>query len=392
MGSFRVYLRRFTVVGSIHLVSAAVAFFSVALFTRASSIESFASYYLVISIINVIVFPIMQSVINKTVTGENTKSDILLAGTFIAGIVVYYGFNYEIIIAQNSSSLITSLLAITLCIFGSGYAEGHARKHLNFQLIATSRAVGLSVNVLCVCVSYYLDNIELINLIYFRSLEYMGQTLLYFFKVGKNNFGIADGTPNQGQWSFYYLFSLILLYSLVNFDKIVLKYLGVSESLLGMYSLYFFSAFVITGKIYDFLNAIFFSDIVSIKVGLDGYTQLIRVLVMAIVALFCSSFILSVLILWFLGQESLEFGLITLLASSATFCFVSQGLWLYMYGIDVGYRLQSFRALAFSFVVMLVLVSFFGTQDNILYWAVAPLGANFMMFIIGLYLSRSLKF
>jgi hypothetical protein len=80
------------------------------------------------------------------------------------------------------------------------------------------------------------------------------------------------------------------------------------------------------------------------------------------------------------------------MASSATFCFVSQGLWLYMYGIDVDYRLHSFRALAVSFVVMLVLLSAFGTQDNILFWAVAPLGANFMMFIIGLYLSKSLKF
>ena len=114
MNSYRVYLDRFSIIGSIHMASAAVAFFSVALFARASSIESFASYYLVISITNVIVFPVMQSVINKTVTGENTKSDVLLTGIFITGIILYYLLNTEEVLANSSSSLIASLLAITI--------------------------------------------------------------------------------------------------------------------------------------------------------------------------------------------------------------------------------------------------------------------------------------
>ena len=89
------------------MASAAVAFFSVALFARASSIESFASYYLVISITNVIVFPVMQSVINKT-DSENTKSDVLLTDIFITGIILYYLLNTEEVLANSSSSLIAS--------------------------------------------------------------------------------------------------------------------------------------------------------------------------------------------------------------------------------------------------------------------------------------------
>jgi hypothetical protein len=119
--------------------------------------------------------------------------------------------------------------------------------------------------------------------------------------------------------------------------------------------------------------------------------QLIRIVAIAIVALFCSAYILSVLILWFMGEESLDFGLITIMAFSAAFCFVSQGLWLYMYGIDIRYRIHSFRALVFSFAVMLVLLSIFGTQKNVLYWAIAPLSANLIMLTIGLYFSRNIK-
>ena len=98
-------------------------------------------------------------------------------------------------------------------------------------------------------------------------MEYLGQTIFYFIRVSKGNDFKSEPVLEKDEWSFYYLFGLILLYSLVNFDKIGLKYLGVNQSSLGIYSLYFFSAFIITGKVYDFLSAIFFSDIVTRKVG-----------------------------------------------------------------------------------------------------------------------------
>lgn len=387
----KLYLRRFSIVGSVHLFSAAVAFFSVAIFTRLSSVESFGNYYLVISITNIVVFPIMQSIINKTVASENTKSDISLSFLFILLIVVYYLTNLDDIKSNNEDIAVFSLFFIALCIFCSGYAEGHARKNLNFELISISRGFGLAINILCIISALFFQKIDLIFLIYFRALEYLGLSVFYFFIIKRKKLSKSPERKANKDISFTYLISLMLLYSLVNLDKIILSYIGVSDLNLGLYSLYFFSAFIITGKIYDFLNAIFFADIVSGKFILKYYSQFFRYMIYSVVLLFVCSFVLSYTILIFIGESAVSMQLVLIMALCASLCFTSQGLWLYLYGIDKSYRNLYLISLIFAFSVMLYSLNKLSNYENILYWSISPLLANILMLFFGILASRRLK-
>ncbi len=244
--------------------SSLLAMGSLIIYSRESSTNQFNSYFILITLINILIMPIWNAIISRIIIEDKEINLKLLR--FINNAQITFGIILLIFIELEQSNLLSFILIVLFSsgIFINGIAEGILRKNKEFNQIRNYKLFGVLINIFIVLFGAIYRDYFLPILLIGRFFEYScyNYLFLYHFKsyyfldqkyINKKNI-VKDSTKKMAILS-------ILFFLIVNSDKFIINYHNFDPKDTAVYFSTFFSIFMPSGKFTEIYSTIKMRDL-----------------------------------------------------------------------------------------------------------------------------------